>query len=737
MRRLFTVFKLILLMLSGIGTVDAQQVYTNLTSLRALPLEKASQKLPVRVEAQVMWIHATGNGLFLHDGKRGIYAQKPGAAGALSRFVPGDIVRVEGKTNEGFFSTSIFVDRIERLGNKPLPEARPFYTFELYSTQIDCDWVWLAGRIISKSVQMDGSSGRSLTLELMVNSVPVHVQMPWTEEVEKQVDELMFSRVKFNAVAGTQFNMNRQVVGRTFFVNTPDQFELIDNFKPGEGIAILPIHELMRAGDAHHRLPKGTKGMVTYVSDSHLYLRGEKACIKVMTRGRAEVAAGDCIEVEGVVLPNPISPDFAAREIRLVERTGRLPEPIPLTLNDELRARWDNFPEASLNYELVKLDAELVDITESFGLTTGHREKILLCRQGSYLFEAKIPHYAELSEDLKPGAIIRLQGICNLTRSEERSWRLYVDWFWLQLRWASDVAVLSPAPWWTPGRLLWMLGAGSGLTMLILVWVAALRRTVRKQTGVIADQVERETISDERQRIARELHDNLEQGLAGMAIQLRGAQRVLELNREKRLSSIRTLLKRVGTEQKGIREHLKQEAEEVISDSDRNRHAIEVVQGMLAHCSQESRSSIMDLRGGILERLDFISALKETLEPLARGGGATFELKVTGEVRKLNQAAERNLLLIVKEAVANATEHAGPETVTVELDYRNDSLIIRIMDDGAGFEPACASKAGHFGLLGMQERVNQLKGMLEIESRPGEGTCVKIHISSTMEWEPA
>ncbi|QBG46869.1 sensor histidine kinase [Verrucomicrobia bacterium S94] len=736
MRRFVTVFKCFLLLLSCITTVRAELVYTNLTVLRSLPPERAAQELPVRVVAQVMWIHPTGSGFFLNDGKHGIYAQKPREAGALSRFVPGDIVRVEGKTNEGFFSTSIFADRIERLGNKPLPEARPFYTFELYSSQIDCDWVWLAGRIISKSVQLDGNSGASLTLGLIVNSVPVDVQLPWTETAEKQVDDLMFSRVKFRAVAGTKFNMNRQVVGRTFFVSSPDEFELVDNYRPGTGVEIKEIHELLRSGSAHHRLSTGTKGIVTYVADTHLYLRGEKACIKVKLRGEPAVEAGDRVEVEGVVLPKPISPDFAAREVRVVERTGILPEPVPLILNDELRARWDNFPEASLNYELVQLDAELVDITESFGLTTGYKEKILLCRQGSYLFEAKIPHYAGLSEDLKPGAIIRLEGICNLTRSEERRWRLYVDWFWIQLRWASDVTVLVPAPWWTAGRLLWVLGISSGLITLILIWVAALRRTVRKQTGVIADQVARESISEERQRIARELHDNLEQGLAGMAIQLRGAQRVLELNREKRLSSIRSLMDRIGSENKAVKAHLEKEAKEVISDSDRNRHAIEVVQGMLAHCSQESRTSIMDLRGGILERLDFIPALRETLEPMVRACGASFELKVEGEVRKLNQATERNLLLIIKEAVANASKHAEPDKIDLILDYRNGGLIIRIMDDGSGFDPASASKAGHFGLLGMRERVNQLKGTLEIESRPGEGTCVKIRISSTAEWEP-
>lgn len=728
---------LLILFLSGWATTYAQKPIDEIPVVRKLTANKAAQGLPVAVGGQVLWIHQTGNGFFLHDRekKQGIYVHRPGAPDSLARLSRGDLVNVFGKTDEGFFSPSIYAERIETVGTMELPEARPFHTFELYSAQIDCDWVWAAGRIISKRVQNRGQFNASITLDVIMNSVPLVVQVPLVEGAEEKVDALMFQRVKFNAVAGTQFNTHRQVVGRTFYVESPDDFEVIDDYKHPKGVTVKPIHKLMRAGSPHHRMATATKGIVTSVRGSHLFLRGERASIKVTVRGEPKVHVGDLVEVEGVVIPNEVSPEFAAFEVRLLERLPEAPKPVKLELDDELRAVWDNQPESSLNHDLVQLDAELVDISESFGLTTGHREKTLVCRQGAYLFETKVPHYVQLDDALKPGAILRVQGICNLTRSAERRWRLYVDWFWIQVRSGADIEILEPTPWWTAARLLWVLALGLGLLVLISVWVFLLRRTVAKQTGIIADQVERETISDERQRIARELHDNLEQGLAGMAIQLRGAQRILEINQEKRLASIHGLLKYLGDKDDNIKKHLEHSAEEVAADAEKNRHAIEVVQGMLAHCSQESRTSIMDLRGGILERLDLVEALRETLKPLAQACGAEFVLTVEGRVRKFKKEADRNLLLIVKEAVANASKHAEPDEIEVVLNYTDSGVIFRIIDDGAGFDSSSVPKSGHFGLQGMQERVNQLKGTVKIESRPGEGTCVSIHISSMAEWE--
>ncbi|VGO11892.1 Sensor histidine kinase LiaS [Pontiella desulfatans] len=714
------------------GTAFARAPITSIAAVRDLAPEMAEKGQPVRVEGQVLWVHPTGNGFFLRGGEVSIYVRQPRGGPAYSRFSPGEMVRVEGVSNKGFFSPSIYADSVELVGSEPLPEARPFHDFEFFSATIDCDWVWVAGRIVSMRVYSGGTGGENITLAVQHNNSMLDVQIPQTEGAEEKVAELMFSRIRFNAVAGTQFNMNRQVVGRTFFVNSVDDFEVIDDYKPRKGLRVLPIHELMRSGE-NDRLPVGTHGLVSHVEGKHIYLRGEEACIKVTARAVPDVVVGDYVELEGFVRPLPISPEFLAREVRVVGHREP-PLPVAMEVDEALRHKWDYFPATDLNQELVEIEALLVDVGESFGLSTGERERTLLCRHNTYLFEAKLPAHVEIEGGLKPGATLRLTGICNLTRSEERRWRLYIDWFWIQLRGAGDVEILVPAPWWTAARLLWVLGIGLGVLALALVWVGLLHRTVEKQTGIIGDKIEREAILDERQRIARELHDNLEQGLAGMAIQLRGSQRLLELNMKRRLESIACALRLAGGNTE-LKNHLEGAATEVEQDAAKNRRAIEVVQGMLAHCSEESRSSILDLRGGLLERMDLPAALRAALEPLAEECGARLVVSVEGEPRRLKKVAERNLLLIAKEAATNAARHAKPSTLSVELVFADDVLSLRIVDDGQGFAVDHLPKAGRFGLQGMHERINQLNGSIQIKSALDKGTAVGLNIPSTKEWE--
>ena len=714
-------------------STQARPPLTRVADLRKLSPEKAEKQLPAELDGQVLWVHPRAAGFFLYQDGKGIYVQKPGHPGSMAHLSAGDVVHVRGVTNPGLFSPCIYAESAELLEKKPLPEARPFQSFEIYSAKIDCDWVWLAGRILSKQVTRGGNGGDNIVLQVRHHSAVLDVQIPLTEGAEEKVDELMFRRVRFNAVAGTQFNLNRQVVGRVFFVRSADALKVIDEYRPRDGVQLEAIHELMRSGD-NDRHPARTYGVVTHVDGQTIYLRGEKACIKVKLRKESPAAVGDYVELEGYVLPRPISPEFLAREVHVVEKRA-VPEPVQMKVDDALRRKWDFQPDASLNQELVQIEAQLVDMGVSFGLTTGDREHTLLCRHGSYLFQAKLPAYWELSKEVKPGATVRLTGICNLTRSEERRWRLYVDWFWIQPRGNGDIEVIVPAPWWTPARLMWLLGITLGIAALFIGWVAALRRTVERQTGIISRQVERETIMDERQRIARELHDNLEQGLAGMAIQLRGCLRILELNLRRRVESVRAAIGLAGNDKPELIGHLERAEEDIIEDAVRNHKAIEVVQGMLAHCSEESRSSILDLRGGLLERMALPEAIEAALEPLGDECGADTEMAVKGTPRRLKQEAERNLLLIAREAATNAARHAQPEKISIELTYAPDSLSLSIVDDGAGFTVNDVPASGRFGLQGMHERINRLNGTIQISSLPGQGTTVGIHLPSTREWE--
>jgi signal transduction histidine kinase len=265
-----------------------------------------------------------------------------------------------------------------------------------------------------------------------------------------------------------------------------------------------------------------------------------------------------------------------------------------------------------------------------------------------------------------------------------------VDGFRIHLRGADDIRILSRPPWWTVRRAFGALGIVGGLTLVLLAGTALLRRRVVAQAQIIAAQAERASIRDERQRIARELHDSLEQELAGLSIQLRNARRRL-------------------------------------ADEPAQAEAtLQFAQRLLRHCRAEAHTAIRDLRSVTLELRGLAGALDDMLRPIAEDCGAKFTLEFAGPARPLPPALELHLLRVAHQAVANAAQHAAPKEVAVRLTLGQRDVTLELRDDGCGFDPSAETPRGHFGLLGIRERANKLSAHLEINSAPGAGTRIQI-----------
>ncbi len=196
---------------------------------------------------------------------------------------------------------------------------------------------------------------------------------------------------------------------------------------------------------------------------------------------------------------------------------------------------------------------------------------------------------------------------------------------------------------------------------------------------------------EERQRIARELHDTLEQDLMGVTLLLDSTAERLHANPAS------------ATEQLAIARQL------------------------LRRSREESRSTIRDLRSVALEQLGLPATLDETLRPIAAAAGLGFALEVSGEPRRLAATAENHLLRIAHEGVSNAVKHAHATHVAIRLAYERESIALEIHDDGQGGADGGARGNG-FGLQGVRERVNKLAGTLRFESPAGAGT--RLHITA-------
>jgi len=195
----------------------------------------------------------------------------------------------------------------------------------------------------------------------------------------------------------------------------------------------------------------------------------------------------------------------------------------------------------------------------------------------------------------------------------------------------------------------------------------------------------------ERNRIAREWHDTLLAGFSAVGWQLETTARRLDREPEEAFESL------------------------------------EIARRMVQHCQAEARRIIWDLREDLSGAESLDDAISRSLVRLTTGSTVKRTFDVAGEPVKLGREVERNVVCIVQEAAFNAIRHGCADEIAVHLQYLGDRLAVRVQDNGVGFDSERLAKngAGHFGVLGMQERANALGGRFQLRSRPGDGTLVE------------
>jgi signal transduction histidine kinase len=223
--------------------------------------------------------------------------------------------------------------------------------------------------------------------------------------------------------------------------------------------------------------------------------------------------------------------------------------------------------------------------------------------------------------------------------------------------------------------------------------VRAYQTSMRGYLGAVTAAQE-----DERKRLARELHDDTVQSLIAFKQRVQSARR------------------------------------KVKSDPSALDAQLAGLQEMLETTLDEVRRFSRALRPIYLEEAGLVAALETLARDMCRGDlSATFELN--GEPRRLAPDTELALYRIVQEALNNVAKHARASSVRVVAEFNPDNMALHVEDDGAGFtvpeRVGDLVSAGHFGLMGMQERAQLISARLAIDSRPGEGTRVEVRLPSS------
>jgi len=142
----------------------------------------------------------------------------------------------------------------------------------------------------------------------------------------------------------------------------------------------------------------------------------------------------------------------------------------------------------------------------------------------------------------------------------------------------------------------------------------------------------------------------------------------------------------------------------------------------------EARRYVWDLRSQELQKKDLPAALRDTTKRLTAESNIDTVVEVAGPLRPLPVEVETNLLRIGQEAVNNAVKHARAKRIEVGLNFDTRKVQLSVRDDGRGFDPSEQIADGHFGLLGMRERAEQIGGVLSIDSAPERGTQIAVEV---------
>ena len=252
-------------------------------------------------------------------------------------------------------------------------------------------------------------------------------------------------------------------------------------------------------------------------------------------------------------------------------------------------------------------------------------------------------------------------------------------------RWTDDsiLAFRVAPPFYRTAQFM-VLALGAASLLLVTAWWLRLRAVQRQYSLVFA----------ERARVSREIHDTLLQSLAAIGVELE------------------TIASQMDPSQRDLR-----------GDLTRLRR-------LVGHSLRDARDSILELRRSPMQRRALADSLRAVVDDLRSRRHVPIELNVSGRAYATAADVDAQVIRIAQEAVNNSLKHSAASRVDVTLAYDADGLVLRVVDDGCGFDRQgfgpSLELGDHLGLLTMQERAERVGGRITIDSRPGAGTAVQF-----------
>jgi signal transduction histidine kinase len=690
----------------------------SIAEILALPPDELQARQPVVIRGVV----TLAEPLVIQNGDHAISLSPPASpedgerAGPRPAMDPppevGAELEVSGFVDPGGRAPTVALETVRQLGMRPLPEPISLDPAQFFAGGQEYGRIKATGVV---QAILDNPEGWSLIVESASRRFRVVILK---RLAATRPDRLIDAEVEIVAVNVPLRNSRGKFVAPYMRIGSLDDIRTVR--EPPLAAFELPSVPLGSIARLRVQPPRGhrarTSGIVSFAVPGSFYLQDEAGGVRIdLTPGpETEQAfqAGDRVDVAG--FPD-LSSGIGGLEWAVARKisTGPAPAPVPIQPSEILRLAETSSKAWKLaqpgNYDgcLVRCAGriEAVNASAAAAILT------LLDRETAFTV-ALADGGGKGARGFVPGSDVEVTGIARGLHGGHRVGDIvsgnittpsHIE---VLVRDARDIRIVRLPPWWTPRRLAIALGAIAAVLGLAIAWVFFLKREVASQTRLLAHEmrsrrdaaIEFDATLRERSRLAANLHDTLLQALAGSVLQIDLCRRSLAGRRVEAVSG-----------------------------------QLDVAKRMVKHAADDLRNSVWALRTAPLAGQSFPDSLRSLVSQLGHETPGQIRLHLDGESFPLPRFVAGNLLLVAQEAIRNALHHA--EATSIDVKVRFDAPAHRVglfvADDGSGFEwgTQLGPERGHFGLQGMRERVEAIRGRFAVETAPGRGTRVTAEVA--------
>lgn len=671
-------FALAAALLGAARAPAAERILTTALEVRSLTPAEAERGLPVRLRGIVVFVEST-SAIFVQDETSTTFFRL-----APRQRLPavGDEIELTSTTRMGLYLPGLADTTYTVIGRRDLPPGIVALYDDLYFGRYHYQRVTVEGIVRSLLPFRQNNQDRAL-LRLAMGSRVIEIRV---EKPAAGAPALVGHRVRITGLAAGLINTpRRQLVQPYLRVIDWPEIAVVAPAPPAADVPQISAEELLAfrvSGLGEQRIR--IDGVVAAtLADGQAFLQQGAMAFAVRLSRPESLLPGDRVSVVGFPSMDRFSASVVDAEL-LAREPGPAPEPLDIDSFDELYGKPGDQHPGKHDARLVRVVALVRDFFRSEDGTT------LLVQSGQRTIQARVPDDAVVPP---AGALVRLTGICQVETAVTGSgFASRPGLVSLRSPAAADLRILRTPPWWTPTRLAIGLALLAGITLLAGLWIAILRRQVNRQTDALRHRIEAEAALEERQRIAREFHDTLEQELAGVSL---------------RLDALATR----------------------ISD-EKGRGLVAASRSLVSRIQVETRDLISDLRDPAETAGDLLAALEPVAARHTGDGDLQVVIEAPAPLPLLPATIVHDLRMIAREAVTNARKHGRATRVAITVTAANDRLLFRIADNGTGFDPAAAlaNRRGRFGCAGMTERSRKIGATVAWDSAPGRGTVVEVDL---------